>query len=42
MSKELVEVEKEVNGLIGKLDDLKKEIGKVIGGQEETVEQLTI
>lgn len=42
MNKELVEIEQEVNGLIGKLDDLKKEIGKVIVGQEETVEQLLI
>ncbi|WP_299210603.1 MoxR family ATPase [uncultured Dokdonia sp.] len=42
MNKDLVALEKEVNTLTGKLTDLKKEIAKVIIGQEETVEQLLI
>ena len=42
MDKELVKIEQEVNGLTAKLNDLKKEIGKVIIGQEETVDQLLI
>ncbi|MFC4635037.1 AAA family ATPase [Dokdonia ponticola] len=42
MNKDLVALEKEVHILTGKLTDLKKEIAKVIIGQEETVEQLLI
>ena len=42
MDKNLATIEQEVNGLTAKLSDLKKEIGKVIIGQEETVEQLII
>ncbi|MCM5662978.1 AAA family ATPase [Galbibacter mesophilus] len=40
MSKELVALEKEINTLTAKLESLKKEIGKIIVGQEETVELL--
>ncbi len=40
MDKQLVEVKKEVETLTGKLTDLKKEMGKVIVGQEETIEHL--
>lgn len=42
MDKVLANIEEEVNYLTNKLDNLKKEIGKVIIGQEETVEQLLI
>lgn len=42
MEKHLVEIKKEVETLTQKLSDLKKEIGKVIIGQEETVEHLLI
>lgn len=42
MDKNLAIIEQEVNGLTTKLKNLKKEIGKVIIGQEETVEQLLI
>lgn len=42
MEKHLVEIEQEVQTLTQKLTDLKKEIGKVIVGQEETVEHLLI
>jgi len=42
MNNELKQLEIEVNGLTEKLIDLKKEIGKVIIGQEETIEQLII
>ena len=42
MNNELKQLETEVNGLTEKLVDLKKEIGKVIIGQEETIEQLII
>ena len=42
MDKNLVMIEQEVKILTTKLSDLKKEIGKVIIGQEETVEQLII
>ena len=42
MNNELKQLETEVNGLTQKLVDLKKEIGKVIIGQEETIEQLII
>lgn len=42
MDKQLTEVKKEVETLTGKLTDLKKEIGKIIIGQEETVEHLLI
>jgi len=42
MDKVLANIEEEVNYLTKKLDNLKKEIGKVIIGQEETVEQLLI
>ncbi len=42
MDKSLATIQKEVNDLTQKLDNLKKEIGKVIIGQEETVEQLLI
>lgn len=42
MEKNLATIEQEVKSLTTKLSDLKKEIGKVIIGQEETVEQLII
>ena len=42
MDKELVSVKHEVDLLTQKLSNLKKEIGKVIIGQEETVEHLLI
>jgi len=42
MNKELESLQQEVSTLTGKLTDLKKEIAKVIIGQEETVEQLLI
>ncbi|WP_273566597.1 AAA family ATPase [Maribacter halichondriae] len=42
MDKELLEVKREVEALTSKLTDLKKEIAKVIIGQDETVEHLLI
>jgi MoxR-like ATPase len=42
MNKELVELDQEVKALTGKLSELKREIAKVIVGQEETVDQLLI
>lgn len=42
MDKELAIIEKEINDLTQKLKSLKKEISKVIIGQEETVDQLLI
>lgn len=42
MDKELQKIANEVEGLSEKLNALKKEIGKVIIGQEETVSQLLI
>ncbi len=42
MEKQLLELKQEVEILTQKLADLKKEIGKVIIGQEETVEHLLI
>ncbi len=42
MDKDLAIIEQEVISLTSKLKNLKKEIGKVIIGQEETVEQLLI
>lgn len=42
MDKELAELDLEVKSLTGKLRDLKREIGKVIVGQEETIDQLMI
>jgi len=42
MNKELTNLQQEVTNLTGKLAALKKEIAKVIIGQEETVEQLLI
>lgn len=42
MNKELAELDLEVKTLTGKLSDLKKEIAKVIVGQEETIDQLLI
>ncbi len=42
MNNTLTELQQEVTTLTGKLKDLKKEIAKVIIGQEETVEQLLI
>jgi len=42
MDKVLANIEAELTYLTTKLDNLKKEIGKVIIGQEETVEQLLI
>lgn len=42
MKQELVTLQQEVNSLTSKLGDLKKEIAKVIIGQEDTVEQLLI
>ncbi|MBT8265051.1 MAG: MoxR family ATPase [Bacteroidia bacterium] len=42
MDKDLAEIESEVKELTTKLSQLKNEIGKVIIGQEETVEQLII
>ncbi|MDY8137976.1 MoxR family ATPase [Aquimarina sp. 2201CG5-10] len=42
MEKDIASIEQEVNTLTEKLTHLKNEIGKVIIGQEETVEQLLI
>ncbi len=42
MTPELKEIEKSAEKLVASLDDLKKEIGKVIVGQEDTIEQLLI
>jgi MoxR-like ATPase len=42
MDKNSAAIEQEVKGLTNKVSDLKKEIGKVIIGQEETVDQLII
>lgn len=42
MNQELKETEKSVSELIGKLNDLKQEIKKVIVGQEEIIDQLLI
>lgn len=42
MDKELLQIEQELKVLNTKLTDLKKEIGKVIVGQEEAVEHLLI
>jgi len=42
MNTDLVNIEKEVTQLTSKLQDLKHEIGKVIIGQEATVDQLLI
>ena len=42
MDDKLVTIEQEVNRLTAKITQLKQEIGKVIIGQEETVEQLLI
>ena len=40
MDNNLVKIEQEVNSLTAKIKQLKQEIGKIIIGQEETVEQL--
>lgn len=42
MEKDLQILDLEIKTLTGKLSDLKKEIGKIIVGQEETVDQLLI
>ena len=42
MNEELLNLEKEVKDLTTKIDLLKTEIGKIIIGQEETIEQLLI
>ncbi len=42
MDKHLMEIQQEVETLTGKLTDLKKEMAKVIVGQEETIEHLLI
>ncbi|GAA4272467.1 MoxR family ATPase [Aquimarina gracilis] len=42
MNKDLADIEQEIHTLTEKLTGLKKEIGKVIIGQEETIEQLLI
>jgi MoxR-like ATPase len=42
MNQELATVEKSVQEIISRLNDLKKEIKKVIVGQEETIDQLLI
>src|SRR5882724_12326784 len=42
MSENLQATEKSVTHLIGKLHDLKREISKVIVGQEEIIDQLLI
>ncbi len=42
MNNELLAIEQEITSLTAKLSALKKEIGKVIIGQEETVDQLLI
>ena len=42
MDKQLLEIKKEVETLTQKLVDLKKEMAKVIIGQEETIEHLLI
>lgn len=42
MNENLASIDREVNTLTAKLKDLKAEIGKVIIGQEETIDQLLI
>lgn len=42
MERSLVDIEQEVRTLTGKLGDLKREMAKIIVGQEETVEHLLI
>ncbi|UII25938.1 MoxR family ATPase [Fulvivirga maritima] len=42
MDDELMQIEKEITALTDKLKKLKEEIGKVIIGQEETIDQLLI
>ncbi len=42
MDKELAAIEQEVNTLTKKLKQLKQEIGKIIVGQDETIDQLLI
>jgi len=42
MNKELASIEREIDTLTEKLQNLRKEIAKVITGQEETIEQLLI
>jgi len=42
MNKELIQTEQEIEALTGKLKALKQEIGKVIIGQDDTVEQLLV
>ena len=42
MDKELLEIKQEVETLTEKLSLLKKEMGKVIVGQEDTIDQLLI
>lgn len=42
MNENLMQIDREIKVLTGKLTQLKKEIGKVIIGQEDTVEQLLI
>ncbi|ALM07473.1 ATPase AAA [Sediminicola sp. YIK13] len=42
MEKHLIEIKNELEVLTAKLTDVKKEIGKIIIGQEETIEQLLI
>ncbi len=42
MDKKLLEIKQEVETLTGKLNDLKREMAKVIVGQEETIEHLLI
>ncbi len=42
MEKHLMEIKNELEVLTAKLTDVKKEIGKIIIGQEETIEQLLI
>ena len=42
MDRELQKVEQEFSTLVSKLDDLKLEVGKVIVGQEQTIDLLTV
>ncbi|MGY8916115.1 MAG: AAA family ATPase, partial [Flavobacteriales bacterium] len=42
MEKHLIDIKNELEVLTAKLTDVKKEIGKIIIGQEETIEQLLI
>ena len=42
MNQDIEKVEQELNQLVGKINQLKKEIGKVIVGQKEVIDQIII